>query len=106
MAGFVSRWQVLREHAVSPDDLDASGFISAQVVEGWVTAARDAYLDRCVLLREICKSGGLDLGHEVGVTPPGPALGRPASVAVSASATEIHPESFTVAAVIATRPST
>lgn len=80
----MTKWLVLQEYAV--DD----GVVSDETVERWVDAARLAYLEHCSALpRE-------RLRHRTGTLPPGSALGRPASVLVTASASEVRPSSFTI----------
>jgi acyl-CoA thioesterase FadM len=97
MTGIVSRWVVLREHAVSADDVDADGDVRDDVVARWVEEASAAYLDRCGALRELQERDGLRLRSRVGALPPGARLGRPAAVAVSAGAREVRRGSFTIA---------
>jgi hypothetical protein len=83
VGGILSKWLVLHEYTVD-------GVVSDEAVERWVDAARVAYLDHCSALpRE-------QLRHRTGALPPGSALGRPASVAVTASAAEVRPSSFTI----------
>jgi hypothetical protein len=97
MTGIVSRWVVLREHAVGSDDVDAGGDVRDDVVARWVDDACAAYLDRCRGIREVQERDGLVLRTRVGALPPGARLGRPSAVAVSAGAREVRPSSFTIA---------
>ena len=97
MAGIVTKWQVLQEHAVYAGDQDADGSILDSVVEEWVAAARDAYLARCPRLQEFCAASGLEVAHRAPGLREGARLGSPTGVVVSASATEVRPESFTLA---------
>jgi acyl-CoA thioesterase FadM len=96
MSGFMSRWVVLQEHAVVPDDLDGDGFIHRSVVERWVAGATAAYLDRCGSTVEPTVAGLALRASRVNL-PPTPRLRGSDGVAVSASATELRPTSFTVA---------
>jgi hypothetical protein len=96
MSGIMSRWPVLLEHGVTPDDVDTSGRIRGEVLEGWVVAARSAYLDRCVLLNQMLQRSGLHLRYGARALPRGDLLGRPTSVVISAGATEFLPETFTI----------
>src|SRR5690242_12451631 len=96
MSSFVSRWVVLQDHAVAPDDVDANGTVRDDVLANWITNARDEYLDLCRELRER-QRGGLLIRMGAVEVPPGALPGRPANVSVSAGATEFFPTSFTMA---------
>jgi acyl-CoA thioesterase FadM len=97
VTGIVSRWVVLREHAVGADDVDADGNVLDEVLARWVDEACAAYLDRCRALDEMRERGGLVPRSHVTALPPGARLGRPSAVAVSAGAREVRPSSFTIA---------
>jgi hypothetical protein len=97
MSTFMTRCVVLREHAVTPDTVDVDGALRDDVVAQWVEAARDAYLSECSVLGALRRERGLALDARVAGVPAASALGRPAAVVVSASATEVHPTSFTIA---------
>jgi hypothetical protein len=97
MSGFVSRWVVAREHRVEPDDLDAAGDVRGEALEGWISGACDAYLERCAVLRDIGTQAGLTVRSRITTLPDAAGLGRPATVVVSAGATEVRPRSFTIA---------
>jgi acyl-CoA thioesterase FadM len=97
MSGIVSRWVVLREHAVGADDVDADGHVLDEVLVRWVDEECAAYLDRCRVLGEMRDREGLVLRSRVGALPAGEHLGRPSAVAVSAGAREVRPSSFTIA---------
>ncbi len=90
----MTRWSVLHEHAVAPDDLGTDGDVTDAAVARWITAACDAYLEQCTALRARADREGLDLRGEDGPVPAGVDLGRPTTVVVSASATEVFPDSF------------
>jgi acyl-CoA thioesterase FadM len=99
----MSRWPVLLERTVGPEDLDADGGVREEVVQGWVGAACSAFLDRCVGLAGMRERQCLRLHREITKPPNAELLGRPAEVVVSAGATEILPDRFMVAVRI--RPS-
>lgn len=86
-AGFVSRWAVLIRHEVAAEDLDPAGSLRRDVVERWASAACDRYLEECAAIGP---------RRVRGAVPAVAALGRPALVAVSARATEVGPDSFTL----------
>jgi acyl-CoA thioesterase FadM len=94
---FASRWVVLREFAVGPDDLDPDGVVRADAVERWMDETRAAYLERCPVLRELQERSGLELRARVHQAPAPERFGRPTDVIVGAGATEIRPTSFTIA---------
>lgn len=96
MSGMVSRWVVAQEHPVTEPDRDAAGVVADAAVERWVTAARRAYLDLCPILHRTAAESGLVVTEQPRRLPPGAALGRATDVLVTASATEVHPDSFTV----------
>jgi acyl-CoA thioesterase FadM len=96
VSSFVSRWVVLQDHHVAPGDVDAAGALRDDAVTGWITAARNEYLDQCRELRERQRAGLLIRVRE-GAVPAGAFGGHPTSVTVSAGATEIFPTSFTMA---------
>jgi acyl-CoA thioesterase FadM len=89
MGGIISKWLVLHEYPVT-------GTVGDDVVERWVDAARQAYLDQCPVLHETVRAAGLVVRHRTGAVPPGAALGHPAEVVVTATASEVRPSSFTI----------
>jgi acyl-CoA thioesterase FadM len=95
MSGIMTKWVVLQEHPVTAQELDAAGTVSDEAVERWITAARLAYLDHCPVL-QAQEEAGLVLRHRPGTLPPGALLGRPTDVVVTASASEVRPNSFTI----------
>jgi acyl-CoA thioesterase FadM len=97
VTGIVSRWVVLREHAVGADDVDADGNVLDEVLARWVDEACAVYLDRCRPLDEMRERDGLVLRSRVNALPPGARLGRPSAVSVSAGAREVRSSSFTIA---------
>lgn len=92
----MTKWVVLQEHPVTAQELDAAGTVSDETVERWVTAARLAYLDHCTVLRQAQEDSGLVLRHRPGMLARGALLGRPTDVVVTASASEVRPNSFTI----------
>ena len=92
----MSRWVVLQDHAVAAEDVDTSGAVRDDVLTRWITDARNEYLDQCRELRERQRAGLL-IRMRDGAIPAGAVRGRPASVTVSAGATEMYPTSFTMA---------
>ena len=93
----MTRWLVAQEHTVGPQDLDRDGLVSDDAVERWVAGARQAYLDRCPLLRRAADRPGVTLRQFCDQVPPGARLGRrPEAVLVTASASEFRPGSFTI----------
>ena len=96
MSSFVSKWVVLQRYAVGADDLDAAGAICDDVVARWIYDACAAYLECCPVLRETAEQAGCVVRSETRSVPSGAELGAPASVNVSAGATEIWPSEFAV----------
>jgi hypothetical protein len=97
MSSFVSRWVVRREHPVGDHDLGADGVLRDDAIEGWIHDARDAYLERCSVVRQMIDGSGLVLRAQASELPGGAAFGRPATVVVSAGVTEVFPAAFTMA---------
>lgn len=81
----MTRWVVL-------DDRPITGPITTETLTAWIDAAVDAYLARCPLLNR----PGITLTRITRALPPVERLGEPDEVAVSASVSEVHPDSFTV----------
>ena len=96
MNGIMSRWPVLLNHRVTPEDLDDDGAIRDEVVESWIATACSGYLDRCVVLREFLERSGLQLRRNTEL-PSRRLLGWPTSVITTAGVTEIHPKAFMIA---------
>jgi acyl-CoA thioesterase FadM len=92
MGGILTKWLVLHEHPVTARELDADGTVSDETVARWVDAAVHAYLEHCDALRQ----PGLVPRHRTTALPRGAMVGRPAEVAVTASASEVRPTSFTI----------
>ena len=86
-----------REHAVGAGDLDDNGIVRDDCIGTWVAAAVTAYVDCCPLVQDLAGDDGVELRQMPASVPAGATLGGPASVLVSAGATELHPTSFTVA---------
>jgi acyl-CoA thioesterase FadM len=96
MSGIATRWVVWQEYPVTADDLDGDGVVSDETVERWVAAASQAYLGRCAVLHRTRDESGLALRVRTSALPKGALLGRPTGVAVTASASEVRPSSFTI----------
>jgi acyl-CoA thioesterase FadM len=96
VSGIATRFAVLVEVPVGPGDRTAGGGVDPAAVSRWIDAARQAYLDRCPALERARAAGGLTLTHRVTRQPDASLLGTPESVAVSASAAEFRPSSFTL----------
>jgi len=96
MSSFSTRWSVLQTHAVGTTDVDADGFVTNAALDRWLDAARDAYLDQCTHLTAAL-ADGLTLGFRRADLPDNAAPGRPTTVDVSATATEVFPSSFVIA---------
>ncbi len=96
MSSFSTRWSVLRTHDVEPADLDEDGLVADAALRRWIEEARSAYLDQCSKLQAGRSDSGIELRCRDREIPPGAALGRPAKVVVSASATEVFRTSFVI----------
>ncbi|MDQ1534411.1 MAG: hypothetical protein QOF28_2172 [Actinomycetota bacterium] len=94
---FASRWVVLRKFAVAPGDLDSEGVVRAEAVARWLAETRDAYLEKCVALRELRERSGSVLRARIDYAPAAERFGTPTVIIVGAGATEIRPTSFTIA---------
>jgi hypothetical protein len=88
-AGFATRWPVLQRHAVVDADLDGDGAVRQDVVERWVAEVCAEYVGRCAALPP-----GAPVRQRP--VPAGRLPGRPATVVVTARATEVRPSSFTL----------
>ena len=97
MSGFVSRWVVRQKHALDAGDFDADGVVRAEAVDRWITEARIAHLERCLVLTAMQAEAGLALQSRLRQPPDRERLGRPSAVVVSAGATELFPDSITLA---------
>jgi acyl-CoA thioesterase FadM len=97
MSGISTKWPVQQEHAVQDGDVDDTGAVRDECIGRWVAAAVSAYVDGCPRLQELAAEDTSELTQTPVVAPAGAAIGRPASVYVTAGATELHPTSFTVA---------
>jgi acyl-CoA thioesterase FadM len=90
-----TRWSVVQEHDVAPEDLDAGATVAAPAVARWIDDARTAYLAQCTRLERVRASENLVLRAETR----GGDRSLPAApgVVVSASATEVLPTAFVIA---------
>lgn len=94
---FVSRWVEVREFTVTPGDLAAGGRVRPEAIDRWLAEARTAYLEHCVVLRELRERSGLALRAHFDQPPAPERFGFPTSIIIGVGATEIHPTSFTMA---------
>jgi acyl-CoA thioesterase FadM len=94
---FVSRWVEVREFTVTPGDLSAGGGVRAEAIDRWLAEARAAYLEHCVVLRDLRERSGLALRAHFDQPPASDRFGTPTSIIIGVGATEIHPRSFTMA---------
>jgi hypothetical protein len=91
-----TRWAVVAEHDVGPADRAEDGTLVAAAVEAWLDAVWRAYLDGCPEVAATCAARALDLRMRTAPLPgPLPAAAR---VVVTASATEVLPRAFVLAA--------
>jgi acyl-CoA thioesterase FadM len=97
MNGFVSRFVVAQRHAVAADDLDRSGTVRGESLERWLAEACDAYVEKCSVLHDLAGREHGAVRVAPAVMPTAEGLRRPATVVVSAGATEFRPRSFTLA---------
>jgi hypothetical protein len=95
MAGFATRWVVREEFAVEAGDVEG-GVARTDAVARWVTDACRAYVEQCTVLAERQARDGLELRTTLGPLPDDFTIGDVPTVVVSASATEVHPQSFTI----------
>jgi hypothetical protein len=79
---------------VTGSDLDRDRMVDDAAVRRWVEDAGAAYLGHCAVLTRA--EPGLALRCRAGALPKGVLLGRPDSVRVSASASEVRPTSITI----------
>ncbi len=93
--GISTRWAVVAEHEVDPGDRTDDGRIAPTAVEGWLDAIWRQYLDGCPEIEATRAASGLDLQIRKSPLAPLPAAPR---VVVTASATEVLPRSFVLAA--------
>ena len=94
---FVSRWVEVREFTVTPADLSARGGVRAEAIDRWLAEARAAYLEHCIVLRELRDRSGLALRARFDQPLAPQRFGTPTSIIIGVGATEIHPTSFTMA---------
>ena len=89
----MSKWLVLDEHPVTPEDRTDDGVVSDAALQRWVDAARAAYLKHCQVL-----NGRTDGVLRLRDNAPARAvyLGRAGLVVVSASVTEELPATVTL----------
>jgi len=97
MTGFASRFVIAERHAVAADDLDPSGSVRGEVLERWIAAACDAYLEKCSVLADLAQREQGAVRVAPVAFPIAREVGKQAMVVVSAGATEFRPRSFTLA---------
>ncbi|HEY7222079.1 MAG TPA: hypothetical protein VH561_00425 [Micromonosporaceae bacterium] len=88
----MTRWSIGLDRRVGDTDRDPDGYVTADVLGGWLTDAVDAYLAQCEQLHQ--RAAGRRLVRRPGRQPRASLLGRPTEVLVAASATEIRPTEF------------
>jgi hypothetical protein len=91
-----TKWSVLQAHTPSAEDLDAHGAVLTEVIDGWIDHACRAYLAQCTVLDGMCARDALELECRHDAIAPGALAGRPTSVVVSATATEVWPDAFAI----------
>ena len=97
MSGFATRWVVAREFAVAPGDFGPDDGLLDSVIEGWILAACDEYLEHCAALRAVREAGGLTTGVRIGARNGMERLRGATDVLVSVRATEFLPDVFRLA---------
>ena len=93
----MSKWSVVTEHAVGPEDLGADATITDAAVDRWAAAATAAYLEQCARLEDRRATDGLVVRSSVREHGGARQLGGAPTVVVTATATEVLPEAFVVA---------
>jgi hypothetical protein len=88
----MTRWSIGLDYTITEADRDAEGYVTADVLRGWLTEAVDAYLAQCKQLHQQAERHSLV--RRPGRQPRTSLLGRPAEVLVTASATEVRPTEF------------
>lgn len=96
MSGILTRWPVVQRHDVADEDLDAHGVVRSEVVDRLIVAARRAYVERCVVVQELCAREKLEFAWQAEELARDDVSGRPETLVVSASVAEFRPTSFTV----------
>ena len=94
---FASRWVAVRRFAVNATDLDSDGVVRAESIDRWLAQTRSAYLERCVVFRDLQVGSAWSCEPVSTARPARERFGRPTAVIVGAGATEIRPTSFTIA---------
>ena len=92
-----TRWPVATDHAVTPDDLDPNGDVTAAAVERWVAHACSTYFEQCPVLERTRVAGGLELRVQDRPAPGRRTLPPSPAVCVTIGATEIFSTSFVIA---------
>ncbi len=90
-------WSVRRDHRVTPADLGPDGRVRDAAVDRWVTDALGDFLEQCHELERLRLSRGLERREHVRPAANAPCLPTAPTVMVTATATEVFPESFLVA---------
>ncbi len=93
----MSKWSVAVEHSVGADDLAPDGTISAATINRWAEAAVATYLEQCGRLQHRRADAGLALRSHMSDASRGRPVGHSPAVVVTATATEVLPDSFVIA---------
>jgi hypothetical protein len=91
-----SKWSVVTEHPVGPQDVDADHLMTDEAVDRWTLAAAATYLRQCSTLEDRRSGAGLALNTTVRPRSGTSNLHGATSVAVSATATEVFPRAFVI----------
>jgi hypothetical protein len=94
--GVMTKWSVLREQHPGVEEYDAGGAVQVESVERWIDDACRTYVAQCDALELRRAREGLELTWRHDPMPGGALAGRPTSVFVSASATELWPNAFAI----------
>jgi hypothetical protein len=96
MSGILTRWPVVQRHDLVEGDVDASGAVRLDFVDGLISAARGAYLERCTVMLALRAREGLEFAWQTEELARDQLSGRPQTLIVSASVAELRPASFTM----------
>jgi hypothetical protein len=91
-----SKWSVVTEHRVGPEDVDADHLMTDAAVDRWATGAAATYLGQCPKLEDCRADAGLVVSTTVRPRSGTASLQGATSVAVSATATEVFPRAFVI----------
>jgi hypothetical protein len=91
-----SKWSVVTEHPVGPEDVGADHLMTDAAVDRWATGAAATYLRQCPKLEDQRSGARLVLTTTVRPRSGTANLNGATSVAVSATATEVFPRAFVI----------